>query len=235
MSWGFSDGFLRVANSLGIDAYKEREQKYLEYARKKKFRTSRKLYNTGRGSWLEPPQNVFKYYNDGVTRPSKETLYGASLFFNDLTRKCSSDAEKVKLVAGWVNATTDYVFDKDNPKYRSLEYWSSPFDLWAEYRSTGRMSDDCDGSAVMILWGCVLAGVPADSLYVWAGWAQARTVEGGHCNVVFFDEDSGSAYHVEGSFYGGLNQRNWGAYFLGHSWYPETWFLFNASDSFVLR
>lgn len=229
----FSRAFLDLATRLGIDAWAEYESKYLEYARKKRFQTTRRMYNTGRSEFLEDPRKILQFYNNLETKPSLATIMQATAFFKDLTKDCTNHSERVKAVAAWVNKVTVYITDKDNPKWRKIEYWSSAFDLWEEYLETGKIRDDCDGYAAIIWWGCVLAGVPKQSLFIRAGMAVYGPVREGHANVLYLDVPTLKAFYVEGSFYGAQNQNNWGRYEVGDARYPDTWFLFNDEQVLV--
>lgn len=229
----FSRAFLDLATRLGVDAWAEYEKKYLEYARKKRFQTARRMYNTGRSEFLEDPRKILQFYNNLETKPSLETIASATAFFKELTKDCKSHSERVKAVAAWVNRVTVYVTDSSNPKWRKIEYWSSAFDLWEEYLETGKITDDCDGYAALIWWGSVLAGVPKESLYIRAGMAVYGRVREGHANVLYLDVPTLKAFYVEGSFFGAQNQNNWGGYQVGDPRYPDTWFLFNDEHTLV--
>lgn len=225
----FSSRFLDLATRLGIDSWKEYEDKYLEYARRRLWKKRiHKRYLTGRGRGPEDVRDVLLFYNDLKTKPSQETIQKARAFFLKAVEGHTDEEAKVKQLARYINAHGRYKLDKY--RFGQAEYWSSPFDLFDQWMSLGYFEDDCDGHAVLLWWACVLVGVPKDRLAVWAGIAVHNNVREGHANVVYNSDEYG-AFHVEGTFYPSVNQANWGSYkFPGHRRYPETWFYFNDSE-----
>lgn len=230
----FSSSFRALATSLGIDLDEYFESRYLKY---RKRRSVYIKYATGRvpGS-REDPRRIFRFYNDLKTVPSQETIDRATFFFTNLVADIKGDdffdveQRKVKLIAQWINDTA--VYDTDSHRWGSIEFWSSPFDLWKEYELTGSFTDDCDGWAALMLWACSLVGVSEDRLFMWAG--NARLDDGsypyGHSNLVY-DNPLYGVCHVEGSLYPKDNQRRWLKYVFGRSdRYPDTWFMFNSSE-----
>jgi len=81
-------------------------------------------YNTG---WTKDPVRVLRTYNDGKTLPSKGTISRARSFAESHCELsgATSESDKVKALAAWVNDVAIYVNDED--KYGEVEYWNSPF------------------------------------------------------------------------------------------------------------
>lgn len=204
------------------------EDKYLLY---RSYRSVNISYRTGR-KYKETPSKVLIYYNDLITKPSEDTINHARHFFRNLLKDLPNDfigeELKVKRLAAWVNNHAVYVRDSD--RWGSLEYWSSPFDLWAEYLETGSFKDDCDGWAVLLWWACTLVGISEERVFVWAG--DVKDNAGGvfgHANVVYDPIVKPGMFHVEGSFYPRDNQRRWLSFrWKNSSRYVRTWFMFNS-------
>lgn len=238
MVWQFSDAFRALAESrMGagwLDSYFENI--YLEqFALGKTKPVVEFRWQTGRpesGSRYEDPSNIFKYYNDLRTVPSQDTIKNAKQFFTNLVDGIHSEDQRVKKIARWVNEKTVYKYDSE--RWGKAEFWSSPFDLWQQYLAQGRIEDDCDGSAALILWACTLIGVSPKRLYMWVGNAVYGRKREGHANVLYFSLDRPAA-HVEGSWFPDLNQANW----LGEVWqvtqmYQDTRFIFNRDEVRIL-
>lgn len=228
-SWLGSFAFIqKIANTIGTDqALKFFEERYLYY-RDSDSRRVFLTYNTGRVDFKEDPRRVLKFYNDGKTKPSEDTIRRARNHFIQLTQGVEDEDKKVRKIAQWVNDTT--VYSRDSDRWGSPEYWSSPFDLWAEFEDTGKIRDDCDGYAVIMWWGCRLIGIPSQRIFIWAGNARRNgsSDDYGHANLLY-DPLTGFK-HIEGSFYAKDNISNWLKYKKGCSRYPETWFFFNDQE-----
>lgn len=218
----------RFFPGVSLDEYYEKV--YLDKVMKKQSLRPKLFlrYKTGRGSALEDPRNILLCYNDLKTKPSESTIDYARQFFLNLVDGIDDEHLKVKRVAAWVNAKTEYAYDSE--RWGSNEYWSSPFDLWQQYLKEGKMVDDCDGSAVMIYWACRLVGVSEERLYIWGGYAVKGKKKEAHANLVYAPIGRAAA-HVEGSWYPDLNQSAWLGYEFGKTLnYISPWIMFNEVE-----
>lgn len=231
MAINFSDRFRALWARLfsGVDLDEYYEKIYVDKLfRTRDFRSvKRTLYPTGRGK-PEDPRSVFSFFNDLQTTPSQAFVDEARSFFLNITSGVEEESDKVKIIAKWVNDHANY--QDDSSRWGSPEYWSSPFDLWVQYKKEGSFYDDCDGSAVLICWACGLIGVPPARRYVWCGYAVKGKQSEGHANMIY-DSIRKPIAHIEGSWYPDQNQAYWLGYAFGNTKaYVSPWIIFNEEE-----
>lgn len=220
----------RVDKLLGRETYlRLAEESYKKhFLNTRKYRSVHLKYHTGRDDRRENPSAIFETYNDLKTKPTQATIDEAKKHFLELTENADTESNKVRILAEWVVEKAHYQYDSE--RWGSNEYWSSPYDLWAQYQEYGYFIDDCDGWAALLYWAMRLIGVPAYRVYVRAGMARQRNGQMfGHANILYFPVFQAPAY-IEGSFYPQENHREWLEFGVNNERYPGTWFLFNEYE-----
>lgn len=144
-----------------------------------------------------------------------ENEFLKNILWNRIITKQNSNDEKVIKIAKFVNKHLTYKTDKE--LHYKIEYWCNP------YITFKLKSGDCDDYALLIMKFMELAGIPEWRRRIVAG----DTACGGHGYVVYFSEEYGDWFVVEGSFYPrkALNEFNKKPFRFNERYY-ELWFSF---------
>lgn len=137
-------------------------------------------------------------------------------------------------VAKWVNKV--FFYRTDFLKFRIEEFWRSPYEMFLEYQTIGKIEDDCDGYAVMICYILKCLGVPAHRRFVRAGdvFNKSGNPAGGHATCIYLPyQDPSNFYPLEGSFYPEyVNELFLEESLRVNKLYGKTWFICNEEVSY---
>lgn len=204
---------------------------FMKYVLEKRGPANFVRYNY-RAKGMEDIRNVFN-----VTKAQEDEMraYFIPIFskYIDDTDLTTYDSVALR-VAQWVNTHTIYTIDKT--KYNFWEYWNSPYEMFCEIRDTGKLRDDCDGYAVLIVYIWKLIGIPAYRRTLRAGMVNDRNgkPKEGHATALYLPYQTPTSFFpLEGSYYAKLTN---GLYLdtplNQNKLYGETWFRTNEVRSY---